>query len=141
MAQPAAGSIDAYATAVGRWLVTRDAFDFFLFYLSDYDYASHEHGPDSALPTLQRCDAAIASLVEAGGGIDAFLERYAVVVMADHGQTRVRESASLGAEVRGRRRRPSAGVESGGSRLSLRRRAGSTRGRSRRGSTASLQPR
>ena len=47
---------------------------------------------------MQRCDAAIASLVEAGGGIEAFLERYAVIVMADHGQTRVRESASLGAE-------------------------------------------
>ena len=93
-----AGSIDAYASAVGRWLVTRDAFDFFLFYLSDYDYASHEHGPDSALLALQTCDAAIASLVEAGGGIETFLERYAVVVMADHGQTRVRESASLGAE-------------------------------------------
>jgi predicted AlkP superfamily pyrophosphatase or phosphodiesterase len=95
----AAGSIDAYATAVGRWLVTRDAFDFFLFYLSDYDYASHEHGPDSALSTLQSCDAALASLVEAGGGIDAFLERYAVVVMADHGQTRVHQSISLAAEV------------------------------------------
>ena len=83
-----AGSIDAYAAAVGRWLVTRDAFDFLVFYLSDYDYASHEHGPDTALETLQRCDDAIGSLVEAGGGMDAFLERYAVVVMADHGQTR-----------------------------------------------------
>ena len=37
----AAGTIDAYAAAVGRWLVTRDGFDFLLFYLSDYDYASH----------------------------------------------------------------------------------------------------
>ena len=63
-----AGSIDAYAAAVGRWLVTRDAFDFLVFYLSDYDYASHEHGPDTALETLQRCDDAIGSLVEAGGG-------------------------------------------------------------------------
>ena len=97
----AAGSIDAYATAVGRWLVTRDAFDFFLFYLSDYDYASHEHGPDSALSTLQGCDAALASLVEAGGGIDPFLERYALVVMADHGQTGVHESVSLATEVAG----------------------------------------
>ena len=90
-----AGSIDAYAAAVGRWLVTRDAFDFLVFYLSDYDYASHEHGPDTALETLQRCDDAIGSLVEAGGGLDAFLERYSVVVMADHGQTRVREATSL----------------------------------------------
>jgi len=90
-----AGSIDAYATAVGRWLVTRDAFDFLLFYLSDYDYASHEHGPDTAFEALQRCDEAVGSLAEAAGGLDAFLERYAVVVMADHGQTRVRESVSL----------------------------------------------
>ena len=65
-----AGSIDAYATAVGRWLVTRDAFDFLVFYLSDYDYASHEHGPDTALEALQRCDDAIGSLAEAAGGID-----------------------------------------------------------------------
>lgn len=93
-----AGSVDAYAAAVGRWLVTRDAFDFFLFYLSDYDYASHEHGPGAALSALQQCDAAIASLVDAGGGIEPFLERYAVVVMADHGQTRVHEVVSLGAE-------------------------------------------
>ena len=92
-----AGSIDAYAAAVGRWLVTRDAFDFLVFYLSDYDYASHEHGPDTALETLQRCDDAIASVIEAGGGMDSFLERYSVVVMADHGQTRVREATSLAA--------------------------------------------
>ena len=49
----AAGSVDAYAAAVGRWLVTRDAFDFLLFYLSDYDYASHAHGPDTALEALR----------------------------------------------------------------------------------------
>jgi hypothetical protein len=90
-----AGSIDAYAAAVGRWLVTRDAFDFLVFYLSDYDYASHEHGPDTALETLQRCDDGIGSLVESGGGMDSFLERYSVVVMADHGQTHVREATSL----------------------------------------------
>ena len=41
----AAGTVDAYAAAVGRWLVTRDGFDFLLLYLSDYDYASHAAGP------------------------------------------------------------------------------------------------
>ena len=91
-----AGTIDAHAAAVGRWLVTRDAFDFLLFYLSDYDYASHEHGPDTALGVLQRCDEAIGSLADAAGGVEAMLERYALVVLADHGQTRVREVASLG---------------------------------------------
>ena len=41
----AAGSIDGYAAAVGRWLVTRDGFDFFAFHLPDYDFASHASGP------------------------------------------------------------------------------------------------
>jgi predicted AlkP superfamily pyrophosphatase or phosphodiesterase len=85
----AAGTIDAYASAVGRWLVTRDGFDFLLFYLSDYDYASHAHGPDTAHDALARCDDAVGALVRAAGGLDPFLERYAVVVMSDHGQTAV----------------------------------------------------
>ena len=76
--------------------MTRDAFDFLVFYLTDYDYASHEHGPDTALAALQRSDAAVGSLIEAGGGLDAFLEKYAVVVLADHGQTHVREAVTLG---------------------------------------------
>jgi hypothetical protein len=90
-----AGSIDAYAAAVGRWLVTRDAFDFLVFYLSDYDYASHEHGPDTALEALRRCDDAVAGLAETAGGIDGFLDRYAVVLISDHGQTHVHASADL----------------------------------------------
>ena len=92
----AAGSIDAYAAAVGRWLVTRDGFDFLLFYLSDYDYASHAEGPDASSAVLARCDAAVGDLVRAAGGLDAFLERYAVIVLSDHGQTLVTEIARLG---------------------------------------------
>ncbi len=92
----AAGSIDAYATAVGRWLVTRDAFDFLVYYLSDYDYASHEHGPDAAYEALARCDDAVGALAAAAGGFDELLDRYALVVLSDHGQTHVREVASLG---------------------------------------------
>ena len=49
-----AGTIDDYAAAVGRWLVTRDCFDFFLFYLSDYDYASHSLGPEGAAGEARR---------------------------------------------------------------------------------------
>ena len=90
-----AGSVDAYAAAVGRWLVARDAFDFLLLYLSDYDYASHAHGPDTALEVLRRCDDAVGALAETAGGVDALLERYAVIVMSDHGQTRVREAVPI----------------------------------------------
>ena len=53
----AQGSIDAYAAAVGRWLVTRDGFDFLVYYLPDYDFASHAHGPDEAFEALARSDA------------------------------------------------------------------------------------
>jgi predicted AlkP superfamily pyrophosphatase or phosphodiesterase len=85
----AAGSIDAYAGAVGRWLVTRDGFDFLFFYLPDYDFASHALGPGAADAALARSDQAVAALVEAAGGLDAFLSRYDVVVCSDHGQTPV----------------------------------------------------
>jgi hypothetical protein len=91
----AGGSIDAYAGQVGRWLVTRDTFDLLVFYLPDYDYASHALGPDSAHDALARADAAIAALVEAAGGRDDFLERYAVVLCSDHGQSRIERVARL----------------------------------------------
>ena len=92
----AAGTIDAYAAAVGRLLVTRDGFDFLLVYLSDYDYASHAEGPEAAAAVLARCDDAVGGLVRAAGGIDEFLALYATIVMSDHGQTPVRDVARLG---------------------------------------------
>ncbi|HVC86523.1 MAG TPA: alkaline phosphatase family protein [Gaiellaceae bacterium] len=91
------GSIDAYAASVGRWLVTRDGFDLLVYYLPDYDYASHASGPDRAHEALARSDAAVAALMDAAGGPDAFLERYAVVVCSDHGQSKVEHVASLDA--------------------------------------------
>jgi Type I phosphodiesterase / nucleotide pyrophosphatase len=89
------GSIDEYAAVVGRWLVTRDAFDFLVFYLPDYDYASHLAGPDGSLDALQRTDRALARLLDAAGGPDLFLERYAIVVVSDHGQTGVEHVGRL----------------------------------------------
>jgi hypothetical protein len=83
------GSVDGYAAAVGRWLVTRDGFDFLVYYLPDYDFASHAHGPDGAFEALARSDAAVGALLDAAGGPDEFLERYAVVLCSDHGQTHV----------------------------------------------------
>jgi hypothetical protein len=91
----AEGSIDAYAAAVGRWLVTRDGFDFLVHYLPDYDFASHVAGPDAAEEALVRSDAAIWALFDAAGGPDEFLERYAVLLCADHGQTRVERTIRL----------------------------------------------
>jgi len=85
-----------YAAAVGRWLVTRDGFDFFAFYLSDFDFASHAYGPLGAEDVaLARTDAAIMALIDAAGGADAFFERYAVILHSDHGQTPVAEASQL----------------------------------------------
>jgi predicted AlkP superfamily pyrophosphatase or phosphodiesterase len=91
----AAGSIDTYAAAVGRWLVTRDDFDFLAYYLSDLDFASHTRGPDAVGEQLERADACLWTLVEAAGGPDEFLERYAVLLCSDHGQTRVERAVGL----------------------------------------------
>ena len=100
----ARGSVDEYAGAVGRWLVTRDGFDFLAFYLADYDFASHASGPDGADDALARSDRAVGALIDAAGGPDGFLERYAVVLCSDHGQTSVHRAARLEpafADVRG----------------------------------------
>jgi predicted AlkP superfamily pyrophosphatase or phosphodiesterase len=91
----ALGSIDAYAATVGRWLVTRDGFDLLVYYLPDYDYASHAQGPDAAHEALRRSDDAVAALFDAAGGPDEFLDRYAVVVCSDHGQSKVETVAKL----------------------------------------------
>ena len=92
----AAGSTDVYAAAVGRWLVTRDGFDFLAYYLSDFDYASHAYGPSGAEDVaLARVDDAIRALLDAAGGVDEFLDRYDVILLADHGQTQVRDIAQL----------------------------------------------
>jgi Type I phosphodiesterase / nucleotide pyrophosphatase len=91
----AAGTVDAYAAAVGRWLVTRDGFDFLVYYLSDYDYASHALGPEGAVGKLGDADRAVGALVEAAGGLDEFLDRYDVVLCSDHGQTDVHRAAAL----------------------------------------------
>jgi hypothetical protein len=75
--------------------VTRDGFDFLVFYLPDYDFASHAAGPDSAHAALARADRAIGALLEAAGGHDEFLDRYSVILCSDHGQTGVEQSARL----------------------------------------------
>jgi hypothetical protein len=91
----ASGSVDGYAETAGRWLVTRDDFDFLFYYLSDNDYISHAFGPEGTDEGLRRADRSIATIVEAAGGIDSFLERYDVLLCSDHGQMPVREGVRL----------------------------------------------
>jgi hypothetical protein len=75
--------------------VTRDGFDVLVYYLSDLDFASHVHGPDGTRDALRKADRAVQALADAAGGIEAFLERYAIIVCSDHGQTHVHQTARL----------------------------------------------
>jgi predicted AlkP superfamily pyrophosphatase or phosphodiesterase len=75
--------------------VARDGFDLLVHYLPDYDFASHAAGPGASEEALQRSDAAIWALLDAAGGPDEFLERYAVLLCSDHGQTLVDRTVTL----------------------------------------------
>jgi len=96
----AGGSVDEYAAAAGRWLVTRDGFDLLVYYLSDLDFASHAHGPDGVREQLLKTDGHVHALVDAAGGTDEFLERYAVLLCSDHAQTHVHRAVRLEDHVR-----------------------------------------
>jgi hypothetical protein len=75
--------------------VMRAGVDFLSYYLPDYDFASHALGPGGAAVALARSDDAVGALVDAAGGLDEFLDRYAVVVCSDHGQTPVKRAVRL----------------------------------------------
>jgi hypothetical protein len=96
------GTRDAYSACVGRELIENDLYDFLLFSLPDNDYHSHKLGPEAQLDSIARADASFAELVEAGGGLDRFLNDHAVILMADHAQTRVETPLPL-AELLGAR--------------------------------------
>ncbi len=82
------GTRDEYSACVGEELVREGAYDFLLYSLPDNDFHSHRHGPDATLESIAKADAMFARIVEAGGGLDAFLSEHAVVLTADHAQTR-----------------------------------------------------
>ena len=70
-----AGSVDAYAAAVGRWLVTRDGFDFLVHYLPDYDFASHAAGPGVAESAIVLDPGlGFAKAVNLTGGLDLWAQ-------------------------------------------------------------------
>ena len=89
------GTRDEYSACVAHELVEHDLYDFLLFSLPDNDYHSHKHGPEAQVESIARADDALAELVGATGGIDEFLTEHAVIVVADHAQTRVERELSL----------------------------------------------
>jgi hypothetical protein len=95
------GSRDGYSACCSAELAKDDAFDFLLFSLPDNDNYSHRHGPEASVESIAKADHCFAKLVEAAGGLDAFLAEYALILLADHTQTPVHRGLPL-AELLGR---------------------------------------
>ncbi|HEX8752749.1 MAG TPA: alkaline phosphatase family protein [Solirubrobacterales bacterium] len=89
------GNRDGYAACCAVELLQEDLFDFLLLSLPDNDNYSHRHGPQATVESIAKADACFGQLVEAGGGLDRFLERHAVILLADHAQTDVHRGLPL----------------------------------------------
>lgn len=89
------GVRDAHSGCVGAQLVGGDLFDFLLLSLPDNDGWSHKHGPDAQVDSIATADNQLSRLADAAGGIDRLLDRYSIVVAADHGHALVEERVDL----------------------------------------------
>jgi hypothetical protein len=89
------GQRDQHTGCVGAYLVEHDLFDFLLFSLPDNDTHSHKAGPDGQVRSIAEADRALERIVHVAGGVDAFLDQHAVMVMSDHSQTAVEAPISL----------------------------------------------
>jgi type I phosphodiesterase/nucleotide pyrophosphatase len=83
------GTRDEYSGCVGAELTRQDLFDFLLFSLPDNDHFSHRNGPEGTVDAIAYADANLGRLAAPVGGIDAFVDSHAVILMADHAQTDV----------------------------------------------------
>jgi predicted AlkP superfamily pyrophosphatase or phosphodiesterase len=95
------GSRDGYSACCAAELEREGAYDFLLFSLADNDNYSHRHGPEASVESIAKADHCFAKLVEAGGGLEAFLADHALILLADHAQTPVSRGLPL-AELLGR---------------------------------------
>ena len=89
------GQRDAHSGCVGAHLVEHDLFDFLLLSLPDNDTYSHRLGPEAQPTSIAHADHALERLMDAAGGVEAFLEAHAVIVMADHSQNAIDSSVNL----------------------------------------------
>jgi Type I phosphodiesterase / nucleotide pyrophosphatase len=89
------GVRDRHSGCVGAHLVENDLFDFLLLSLPDNDWHSHRNGPEGQVRSIALADIQLARVMDAGGGVDRFLDEHAVIVMADHSQAEVTEGISL----------------------------------------------
>jgi hypothetical protein len=83
------GMRDQHAGCVGSYLVQHDLFDFLLLSLPDNDAHSHKNGPHAQIASIAAADAELWRVMEAGGGVDKFLDEHAMIVMADHSHSHI----------------------------------------------------
>jgi hypothetical protein len=93
------GVRDRHSGCVSAYLVEHDLFDFLLLSLPDNDWHSHRRGPESQLTSIAAADLQLAHVMQAAGGVDAFLAEHAVIVMADHSQALITDTIDLQGEL------------------------------------------
>ncbi len=89
------GNRDGYAACCAVELMNEDRFDFLLLSLPDNDNYSHRHGPEASVESIAKADTCFATLVDAAGGLDPFLDDHAVILVSDHAQTDVHRGLPL----------------------------------------------
>jgi hypothetical protein len=89
------GVRDRHSACVSVYMVEHDLFDFLLLSLPDNDWYSHKHGPEAQVRSIVQADLQLARVFTAAGGVDAFLEEHAVIVMADHSQAPIESTIAL----------------------------------------------
>lgn len=89
------GARDQHSGCVSEVLVREDLFDFLLLSLPDNDTYSHKHGPHAQVESIAAADRQIVRMMDAGGGIEAFLDDHAMIVAADHSHAGVERVTHL----------------------------------------------
>lgn len=89
------GVRDQHTGCVSAYLAEHDLFDFLLFSLPDNDAYSHKHGPHAQVQSIANADRQLERLFHQFGGTEAFLDRHAVIVVADHSHAPVEATIPL----------------------------------------------
>jgi hypothetical protein len=89
------GVRDRHSGCVSAYLVEHDLFDFLLLSLPDNDWHSHRNGPHAQVDSIAEADRQLMRVMDAGGGVERFLEDHAVIVLADHSHTIVERTVAL----------------------------------------------
>jgi hypothetical protein len=70
--------------------------DFTVAYFPDYDYRSHEVGPEQAVDKLENLDDRLGEFIAVCGGLERLLAGMCVMLTADHSQSDVRPGDEAG---------------------------------------------